>query len=270
MDDLKGDASVGRIPASTRRSQLHQLVTRHGFVTVSHASDFLGVSEMTVRRDLEALQEEGLVDRTFGGAVRRGNHLSEEPAFDLRRRDRAAAKQSIALAAAALIGRRETVAIDVGTTTLALAEEIAQVADIRILTNSLRAAVLLSNGASPVYILGGQIRAGEVSVVGAASVDQMGGFFPDKLFLGASGVTSEGFFDYSIEDSEVKRAMIRNSEMVIALCDATKFERRSLVRVAGLDEIDVLVCDAEPPPHLSAALARAGVRLVVSGPPSGA
>ncbi len=264
MDGPGNEAAAGRKPASTRRTQLRDLIRRQGFVTVAHAAGLLGVSEMTVRRDLETLQDEGLVDRTFGGAIRRGNHSSSEPAFDLRRREQAAAKQSIAQTAAALIGPGETVAIDVGTTTLALAEEIAQIAGIRILTNNVRAGVLLSDGASPVYIPGGQIRTGELSVVGAAAVAQMRSFFPDKLFLGASGLTVDGLFDYSIEDSEVKRAMIDNSEMVIALCDASKFDHRSFVRIAGLDEIDILVCDAEPPSPLAAALDRAGVRLVVS------
>lgn len=258
------EEASGRLPASIRRTQILDAVARDGFVSVSRVSEALGVSEMTIRRDLEALQEQGLVDRTFGGAVRRSVYESEEPAFDRRRRLNAEAKAEIARAAAALVLQRETIGIDVGTTALALAEELSARPDIRIFTNNLRAAMQISGRGGQVYIPGGQVREAEMSIIGALAVAQLRSYFLDRVFIGVSGFTESGFYDYSIEDTEVKRSFIEQAEQIVILCDATKFDHRSVARVAGVEEIDILITDAPPPPHLASILEHANVRVIVT------
>ncbi|MDX6805993.1 DeoR/GlpR family DNA-binding transcription regulator [Terrihabitans rhizophilus] len=259
------EAASSRVPAQVRRGQILEIATRNGFVSVSGIAETLGVSEMTVRRDLEALQEQGLVDRTFGGAVRREVYEAEEPAFDRRRRDHGSAKAAIARAAAALVKPRETVGVDVGTTALALAEELTSRADLRLFTNNLRAAMQLGSGRSPVYVPGGQVRDVEMSIVGAAAVAQLRTYFLDRVFIGVSGITEKGLYDYSVEDTEVKRTFIEQAEAVVVLCDSSKFDRRSLAFVGALDEVDVLITDKAPPPHLAAALEAAKVQIIVAG-----
>jgi DeoR/GlpR family transcriptional regulator of sugar metabolism len=259
------EVAAGRVPAQVRRGQILEIATRDGFVSVSRIAESLGVSEMTVRRDLEALQEQGLVDRTFGGAVRRDVYEAEEPAFDRRRRDHGHAKAAIARAAAALVKPRETVGVDVGTTALALAEELTGRNDLRLFTNNLRAAMQLASGRSPVYVPGGQVRDVEMSIVGAAAVAQLRTYFLDRVFIGVSGITETGLYDYSVEDTEVKRTFIEQAEAVVVLCDCSKFDRRSLAFVAALDEIDVLITDQAPPDHLAAALDAAQVQIIVAG-----
>lgn len=266
MAELEARTGSGpaRIPAAVRRSRLLDVVTREGFVAVSRIAEMLGVSEMTVRRDLEMLQEQGFVDRTFGGAVRREIYEAEEPAFDRRRRAFAAAKLAIARRAAALVQPRETVGIDVGSTALALACELSGRNDLRVFTNNLRAAMEMSSGKSPVYVPGGQVREAELSVVGAAAVSQLKTYYLDRVFIGVSGITETGFYDYSIEDTEVKRTFIQQAEKVVVLCDGSKFDRRSLALVAGLEEVDILITDAVPPPHLAHALEQARVQVIVT------
>ena len=259
-----GTPTPTRIPAAVRRSRLLDVVTREGFVAVSRIAEMLAVSEMTVRRDLEMLQEQGFVDRTFGGAVRREVYEAEEPAFDRRRRAFAEAKLSIAKRAATLVQPRETVGIDVGSTALALAGELSVRGDIRVFTNNLRAAIEMSAGKSPVYVPGGQVREAELSVVGAVAVSQLKTYFLDRVFIGVSGLTETGFYDYSIEDTEVKRTFIQQAEQVVVLCDSSKFDRRSLALVAGLDEVDILVTEAALPPHLANALKQARVQVIVT------
>jgi len=261
--------TIARRPAAARRSRILEVMARDGFVSVSRIAEILGVSEMTVRRDLEALQEQGLVDRTFGGAVRRSVYETEEPAFDRRRRVNAEAKAAIARAAASLVLPRQTIGIDVGTTALALADELANRPDIRVFTNNLRAAMQLSAHGGQVYLPGGQVREAEMSIVGALAVAQLRSYFLDRVFIGVSGLTETGLYDYSIEDTEVKRTFIEQAEQVVVLCDSTKFDRRSLARVAGVDEIDVLITDEPPPPHLASALDLANVEVIVTGNPPG-
>ena len=259
----EADAGI-RVPASVRQSQMLDSVARNGFVTVSEAARRLGVSEMTVRRDLLALEAKGLVNRTHGGAVRREVFDAEEPIFDRRKRANASAKAAIAAAAAALVGPRETIGLDVGTTALALAEELARRADLRLFTNNLHAAIRLSAGRSPVYIPGGQVRDPELSVIGAPAVLQLRSYLLDRVFIGVSGLIESGFYDYSPEDTEVKRAFIEQAGQVIVLCDSSKFEHRSLALVCSLTEVDVMVTDAAPPPHIAEALETAKVEVLIA------
>ena len=253
-----------RLPAPMRRSAIVRIVERDGFVSVAAISDALGVSEMTVRRDLDVLSDAAAVARTFGGAMRRERYDADEPALERRIEANAAAKVAIARRAAAMVGAGETLGLDVGSTALALARELAARADLRIVTSSLRAVAALGGGRSPVYVPGGRVRADEQSVVGASAVDYLRGFAFDRAFLGVSGICESGIYDYSVEDSDVKRALMAQAGCVVLLCDASKFGRRALSRVAGLEGIDILVTDAAPPPPLADALAAAEVEVIVA------
>ena len=256
-----------RIPAGARHARILQLVDSGGFILVSDVATRLAVSEMTIRRDLTALEDKGLIVRTHGGAMgigRREVFDVAEPAFSSRRRRNAVSKGRIARAAARLIGDRESIGIDVGTSTLALAEEIADRSNLAVFTNNLYAAAVLGRGTCPVHVLGGAVRGPELLVVGSHPLQQIRQYYLSKLFLGVSGATVEGFFDYSPEDTEIKRAFMAQSEAVIVLCDASKFDHRSVVKVCELGEVATLVTDAPPPDHLAAALARAGTEVVVA------
>jgi DeoR/GlpR family transcriptional regulator of sugar metabolism len=256
-----------RIPAGARHARILQLVDSNGFIVVSEVAERLAVSEMTIRRDLWSLEDKGLIVRTHGGAMgvgRREVFDGAEPAFSSRRRRNAAAKGAIARAAARLIGDRESIGIDVGTSTLALAEEIAGRRDIAVFTNNLYAAAVLGRSNCPVHVLGGAVRGPELSVVGSNPLKQIRQFYLTKLFLGVSGAIADGFFDYSPEDTEVKRAFMAQSEQVIVLCDSSKFDHRSVTKVCELSEVATLVTDAPPPAHLAEALTRAGTSVVVA------
>ncbi len=264
------DAAGGRPPAGLRLETVRRMLAEHGFVSVTAIAKDLGVSDMTVRRDLARLEEMDLAVRTHGGALAPGKQGmsfdADEPAFDARARKGAAAKGAIAAEAAALPRPFQTVGIDAGTTTLELARRLTGGSDLKIFTNNLRAAMVLSESLHQVYVPGGQIRPGEYSVHGSIGIDQLRQFWLDIAFIGVSGLTEDGFYDYSLEETEMKRVFMERASTVVILCDSNKFERLSLVRVSELGAATLLVTDAPPPPAIAAALDGAGCRVVVAGP----
>jgi len=258
-----------RLPAQLRQARLVEAVHARGFVAVAAVAQELGVSEMTIRRDLAELEREGQLLRTHGGALAPegvGNHAidREEPAFEARLRKDQDAKARIAAAAAALIDGAQTVALDVGSTTFLLAQHLVGRSGLKVFTSSLRAASLIGGGGGEVYVPGGRIRTDEMSICGPTAVAQFEQLWFDVAFLGVSGLTSAGLFDYSLDDSEMKRVFLRRSSRKIVLCDASKFHRMSLVQVADFGEVDLIVTDVAPSADIAAALAAAGVTVHVA------
>jgi DeoR family glycerol-3-phosphate regulon repressor len=265
LDDPK--SAEGKLPATARQAWLAELLRRSGFLSVAETAERLGVSSMTIRRDLESLEARGILTRTHGGAIaaegRRGEVFDAvEPEFEQRRRNQATAKAVIAAAAARLIGPNATVALDVGTSVLALAKELTARSDLKFITNNLPAAMMLSG--RPVYVLGGQLRAPELAVIGAVAHEQARNYNVDHAFIGVSGVMESGCYDYSPEDTEVKRAFIERARQVVVLCDSSKFDHRAMARICELRQCHVLVTEIQPPPHLVHAFDAAGTELVVA------
>jgi DeoR/GlpR family transcriptional regulator of sugar metabolism len=258
-----------RTPAALRHSRIIASFEKNGFVSIAELADELGVSGMTVRRDLDLLDKRGLLTRTHGGAVPVGQLSTpavdmDEPAFEQRMRVNPVQKSAIAQAAAALVGPGESVGLDVGTSVLSLAQLLAPRKDLRVFTNSLRVGWQMAEGNSTVYVLGGQVRIPEYSMVGSQAIGAIQTHFLDKVFIGVSGIDAEGFYDYSPEDSEVKRAFLTNASQVVVLCDASKFNRRALTRIAPLGKITTLITDTPPQGDLAIALEEAGVHVLIA------
>lgn len=257
-----------------RQTLLVESLSRRGFMSVSDIAEVTGVSEITIRRDLTELERSGTVRRTHGGAlIARGGAPNiydiREPTFEARRRRNGEAKIRIARAAAQYARAGQTIALDTGSTTLEITRFLAEMADLRIITNNTRAAGLLAETSHPVYLPGGRVRGRELSIYGSSAASFVASYHYDILFLGLSGISEGGLFDYSPEDSEIKRAFIQRSDLVVALCDASKFNRQAMVRIAALNEIHILVVDTAPPANLQAAIEDAGVKIVVAPGSSG-
>jgi DeoR/GlpR family transcriptional regulator of sugar metabolism len=256
--------SVTRRPLSGRQRSLLALIQERGFVSVGDMAAQFGVSEMTVRRDLHRLEAERGIQRLHGGATSR-DKAESEPSFLQRQSERRNEKRAIARAAAALVAPNTTVGIDVGTTTYELARELAgSPRSLNVFTNSLRIGMLLADTSLSVYMPGGRVRGGESSICGSMTLSQLQEFRLDQVFIGVSGLTSEGLFDYSLEDTEVKRAYLRQAAHVVVVADASKFGRVSAVKVCGLNAINTLVTSAEPVGPLRERLQQAEVRIVVA------
>jgi DeoR/GlpR family transcriptional regulator of sugar metabolism len=250
-----------------RQARILELLASRGFVTVREVAEATGVSEITARRDLVELEERKALKRTHGGAMTMRDGQVEifdasEPTFDARRRRNSKAKLAIAGRAAQLVKPGSTIALDVGTSTLELARCLRGIGEIRIVTNNLRAASLLADSPHAVYVPGGRVRGKELSVYGSVTADQIRTYWFDIAFIGVSGVTEGGLFDYSPEDTEIKRIYMERAKRVVVLCDAQKFGHHSMVQVAPLDAFHMLVTDRPPAPSLAAALVSAGVELL--------
>jgi DeoR/GlpR family transcriptional regulator of sugar metabolism len=263
-------AARGVLPALARRRMLQAAIAERGFVSVVEIAREMGMSEMTVRRDLDALQQLGAVQRSHGGAVAAlPVAAAQEPSFDAREHVRVHAKRAIAAAALRLIGDREVIGLDVGSTVACLASLLRGRAGLGIVTNSLRVVSALCADAGPtpdVYMLGGQLRAREGSLCGAIAQRQLADHWLNKAFIGTAGLCEDGLFDYSMEETQLTMGYIRSAAEVIVLCDSSKFGLRGFARVCGLEAVTRLITDAEPPAPLRATLERAGTTITIAEP----
>lgn len=259
-----------KIPAQARLAAILERLHTGGSVTVADIARDFNVSDMTVRRDLAELENEGLLERVHGGAVPlAGGPLTlmddVEPDFGERTEHNRTSKEAIAQEAARIVSRYRTIAMDVGTTTLQVAHYLEGLSRKRVFTNSLRIADALSRSANEVYVPGGRIRPDEMSIIGPIAVEQFSSLYFDVALLGASGLTAEGFYDYSMEEGEMKRIYVERSAVKIVLCDASKFRRMSLICFSALKDISMVITDAPPPPDIAQALAAARVDVRIAG-----
>jgi DeoR family glycerol-3-phosphate regulon repressor len=274
MQDKDGSSTNGvagrrRLPPNARHVRILEILRGTGSLSVTQASADLGVSDMTVRRDLVELEEEGELVRVHGGAMPLLRPAvavdDQEPVFESRMRKHHGAKLRIARAAAALVTGVRTAVIDVGTTPFLMAQHLPELADTKIFTNSLRVAQQLATPRREIYLAGGKVRGPELAVSGPSAVTQFSELWFDVAVIGTSGITAAGLFDYSFEDTEMKRLYIERSTRKIALCDSSKFQHMSLVKVCALAELTTLVTDAAPPADIAATLEASGVEVIIAG-----
>lgn len=268
------DLAVPAAPAGVRRLALHRLIAGRGFVSVADVAKEIGISDMTVRRDLEVLERQGLIQRSHGGAVPTASVstiIQNEPSFAARAAVNAESKRRIAVQGAKLVATDQAIGIDAGSTAAYLAAELASHQTLKIVTNSLQTVLAMPHPIIPeVFLLGGRLRPREGSLCGAITRNQLSGHWLDRFFLGICGIDENGLYDYSPEDTEIKTIFMQRSKAVTALCDSSKFGQRSFVRVCGFDALDSIVTDAPLPPEIDAVALAAGVRIIIAEPDAAA
>jgi DeoR family transcriptional regulator, fructose operon transcriptional repressor len=251
------------LPAQ-RQSELMKLLEVKGQMSVSDISAYFGVSEDTVRRDLDALAQRGALTRTHGGAVTVTTLVHRDSPFLQRLNTRTAEKQRIAKAAAALISDGETLLINGGSTTRLFAAELNQ-QYLTVVTNNLSVpGVLPTEVIRDVYVMGGQLRPEAQVTIGpiVASGIQIS---VDSAIIGVGGVTArEGLTTTVLEEASMIAAMMAAARRTIVLADSSKLGKHSFAQIAGLSAMQILVTDADPAEELAAALKEAGVQLVVA------
>ncbi len=229
------------------RELRHQAVLRilreQGRVDVAQLRESLGVTEMTIRRDLELLESDGALKRVHGGATLPVGS-SYEPPFAARRKTNMEAKQAIARAVSESISDGDTVLLDGGSTGLAIAEVLFD----RVLTVcplSLRvAAFLASSPTINLRVPGGAVRQGEQSFIGSDALDYLEGHHFDHYVMTASGMSlAGGFTEWNPDDAAVKRKAIDVSESVIASADSSKFGQTGFVRVCSIAQPELIITD---------------------------
>ncbi len=260
--------------ATERHESIAEALRSAGRVSVSDLALRLDVTAETVRRDLDALEQAGLLQRVHGGAVAAGRSSVSELSLSERETRHSPEKTSVAQAAAHLVPPTFTgsIALDAGTTTAAVAAELARWAPatpgtvLIVITNAVPIAALLQH--SPhvdLHLLGGRVRGLTSAAVGTTTVEQIQALRPDIVFVGANGL-SAGFGLSTPDEFEgaVKSAYVRAGRRVVAVVDQTKHGEEALVRFARLAEIDTVVTDALPAPDLGEALELADVEVIVA------
>jgi DeoR/GlpR family transcriptional regulator of sugar metabolism len=219
-------------------------VQEHGDVTISDLAATLGVSEMTVRRDLDRLERTGVLRRAHGRALK-GASGSYEPPFAIRTERQATEKLLIARAVAGLIADRETVVLDGGSTGVAIARELVE-RELTVCTPSLRVADVLR--AAPdvrLMITGGMMRRGEESLVGPSAIATLDEHRFDTYVMTVSGLDpQQGCTEWNVDDAMIKRAALQVSTRCIVAADSSKFGEIAFARVCGLDAVTTLVSDS--------------------------
>jgi len=232
--------------ARQRQERILEEVTLTGGARVSDLVELLGVSDMTIRRDIAALARKGLVSRVHGGATAVSGRSADEPGFAAKSGLQTLEKAAVAQAAAALVSPGDSVAISAGTTTYAVAAQLRRVPNLTVVTNSLPVAELLHAAARDdlTVILTGGVRTPSDALVGPVAVAALRSLHVDWLFLGVHGIDGRaGFTTPNLVEAETNRALIASARQVVVTADSTKWGVVGLSSMARLDEVDVLVTD---------------------------
>ena len=234
-----------RVKTEQRRQQILNLLEETGNLNVSELSGRFSVSVVTIRKDLDDLESEGLLQRTFGGAVfshrSRFNRSFLERGQQYRRE-----KCAIAAAAHSYIKDGDTIMLDAGTTTLALAEHLkSHIKSAFVITCSVPAALELSSAGYDILLLGGTVRNKSLALLGRETLTIIERYRADKAFLGSSGFTAEmGHTTPNPEDAQVKEAIMRSANETYVLVDSSKYGHRCLTSFARLRDVDLTITDS--------------------------
>jgi DeoR/GlpR family transcriptional regulator of sugar metabolism len=247
--------------ASDRRTHLVEILRTQGRVDVAAAASALGTAEMTIRRDLDVLVDQGVARRVRGGAVNllmRGDELP----YAMRELEGGDAKRRIAVETAGLIADGEAVGLDSGTTVVQVARALSG-RRLTALPLSLHAAMVLAASPSIRLILpGGETRPGELALSGPMAIAGIAALRFDTVVIGCCGVSAEGqVMAYDLGDAAVKQALFAGASRRILVADADKFGRSALAVVAPVTDFDLLVTDSASPAGALATFEAAGVEV---------
>ena len=235
------------ISSSTgRRSAILQLLKQNSNIAVTELSRKFGVSEVTIRKDLNLLKDRNLLVRTRGGAILHETRKDDnDTSIRFKKLANFREKKAIGRAAANLIKEGDTIIIDSGTTALQVACNLHKFKNLTIITNALNVAQeVLAYKRFNVILLGGNIRNASESVVGALAESNLKMFYCDKLFLGVDSFSVEnGLSTPNVEEANINQLMISRSKEVIAVFDSSKVNKRALAFIATIDKIDKIVTD---------------------------
>ena len=247
-----------------RRQHVLATILREGRALVSELSDSLGISRITIRKDLDHLEARGLIQRTHGGALTSQSGTSLDRSIQEKQQVHLAEKQRIAVAAAKLVQDGQCVLLDSGTTTTAVARALRDRRGLTIITNALNIASELAGSDFDVILIGGTLRKNSSSLVGPLAEDTLREMHADILFLGVDGFDSTvGITTPNLLEARVNRAMMQASRKIVAVCDSSKFSHRSLAHIAPPTAIHTVITDTNIETADAESLRALGVELIL-------
>ncbi|CAN7259995.1 DeoR family transcriptional regulator [Massilia sp. LjRoot122] len=248
-----------------RREAILQQLTRQGSVQVTDLVQEFGVSAVTIRSDLSALEAQGLATRSHGGATLT---RTPPPEQSIRQKDAINQEQKdrIGTLAATLVQEGDNIIIDSGTTTISLARHLREASNVTVMTNGLNIAWELADTAGVELILtGGQLRKQSLSIQGSQAEATLQAYSFDKLFLGVDGFDLQfGVTTHHEAEASLNHKMVERAKKIIVLTDASKFGRVSLHRIVQLDRVDTVITDASISPEYREGLQKLGIELLIA------
>lgn len=247
-----------------RRLKIIDLLEEKGNVVVSDLSSLLSVTAETIRHDLEGLEKEGLLKRTYGGAIPT-NRINLELSFKAREIEHRKEKKTIGKVAAGLIKDGDALMLDASTTALEVAKQIGTKKRLTVIASSL-AAVLELIGKSEISVIstGGVFHSRSFSCVGPLAEKGIRNYHVDKLFLGAKGITIAGLTDSYEAEAQLKKAMVESAKETILVVDSSKFNKIALVSIVPLEAINKVITDRGIPSEYKKLFADQGIEVIIA------
>lgn len=268
MESLRGLPDT-HLPVEMRLVLIQQLLEQRGFVRVRDLAERFGVSTVTVRTDLQMLEERQLAFRVHGGAMPFNRAHGERPFEEVVERQ-SAEKTAIAAVAASLVSNGETIVVDVGTTAASLAQALvdrAELTELTVVTSGIKIALQLE-AAHPrftIIVTGGTLRPKQHSLVEPLATTMFESLRVDTVFIGCNGFAADGgVTNINLPEASVKRAMISSAARCVVLADSTKIGVRTLAPVCSLADVDVLVTDSNAEPSDLDEFRAQGVDVVIA------
>lgn len=249
--------------AIERRNAILSKLSFEGKVVVSELSREFGVTEETIRRDLEKLERDGFARKTYGGAVKNENFNVDLP-FHIRKQTNVESKRRIAAVIAEMINDGDYIMLDSSTTALYVIQSIQDRKKLNIITNSIKILIELCNKPDwNVISTGGVLKEGALSLIGYQAERMISGYHVDLAICSCKGLNAElSVNDSNENDSEIKKAMFGSASKKILAVDSSKFDKTSFVKVCDLKEMDTVVTDKDPGEEWRRRIADAGVELL--------
>lgn len=232
-----------------RRNQIAKILMKEGSIKVGDLSRRFNVSTETIRKDIIYLDEEGIAEKSFGGAIVRCERIA--PALDARESRQSEEKADIAMKAVSLIPPNSAVLLDSGSTTKAIARQLTLMSGLKIFTNSIAIASLLSKSDNDLYMIGGRLRPASKACVGEWADSALGQLHVDIAFLGTDGVRGlSGPSALSYAETQFKVRALGAAARVYAVADSSKFESSGLFAYAAWKDLTGLITDRDAPPRM--------------------
>jgi DeoR family transcriptional regulator of aga operon len=249
-----------------RREKIMNLLAEHGKVYVHELSELFGVSEVTVRNDLDQLEKKNHLIRARGGALKREGQVALDFNLSEKHKKNLEEKLRIGKVAARMIANSETVILDSGTTTAEIARNLSGTENITVITNAINIVnILIHNPGIKVIIPGGILRKNALSLIGPFASRNLKGLFVDKVFMGVDGFDTDlGAFTPNIEEAYLNQLMIDIAKEVIIVADSTKFNRKSLAHICPVNRIHTVITDEGLDPSARKKLEDQGVQVVIA------
>jgi DeoR/GlpR family transcriptional regulator of sugar metabolism len=247
-----------------RQNQIITILKEKKSASVVELAKMLFIGQATIRRDLDLLQKQNLIKRTYGGAVLLEGLNIEIPLY-VRESEQAVEKETIGEKAAELVHDGDTLILDSSSTTYSMIHFLKSKENLTVITNGVKTTIALGEILhAKVYCISGRLRENSLSLVGEQSKKFISNYQVETLFFSCRGIVRDiGAMDSSDDEAELRKEMIKISKRVVLLCDSSKFDKTAFYKVCELDKIDYIITDKQPNEEWMTFFDQHGIKLIV-------